>query len=792
MKTDKNYKKFFFILFFFPTLLFAQNAIVGTGFSSGWDNGSCNDNSNFKYLGSSGFGGTYITTTAASGTGNRYFRFGVDWSSSKYSVSGAGSAGQDNSVVPNTAYTVNGTCDNTGTMFYNVASTSYNYVFKTSAAGTAVGGNKFVFFEIQGAVRTITTVNRDITSVSSSQSPLITANLDGNLSTGQSVYLRYSTDNFTTSSIQQMTGSGTTFTATIPTLAPGLTVRYYVFTSGNNLTISHADADLFTINGNTNGGANYSYTVSAAYQSRQMGLWSDFNTWQRHNGTSWVNATSGQVPSSADGVVTIQNGHTVTISTSVTADQVVVSSGGTLDLNGAVTLTINDGVGTDLDVFGTFIQTTSTLTNNGQIVVENGGLLRQAKVGTAIPTSTWISGSTCEVTGWVATMGGGIDQAFSNFTYNCTGQTVSFLALEPASMSVSGLLKVLSTGTGTAALSLGNDSIARSLTVGSFEISGTSKFYVAGASSTANMSLTITNSFNQSGGFFEINRTNTNTGTCSVGTTFTQSGGTTRVMNNSGTGAVLGTLTISGNTIISGGTLDLSAAGVTNGGRLFLRGDLTVSSGTLLYTQALTGSSASSGIYFDGNGNQTFTYSGGTISTDTGGVGRRFFYKTSSGPTALNEIYNAVTAQNTIYGSEGTPASGYAYWPSTGTLLKTVTINNPAGVTLQSTKSVGTTLFLKNGIFNLNGQSFTMTNGSTIDRTGGTISATPAGTSYNVLYSPHTAGLTTDLELPNTTTVLNKLTINNGNTITLQSNKTVNGNLSITTGVFDIVDKTIN
>ena len=528
----------------------------------------------------------------------------------------------------------------------------------------------------------------------------------------------------------------------------------------------------------------------AQYRSRQSGIWSDFNTWQRHNGTSWVNATSGQVPSSADGVVTIQNGHTVTIGTSVTADQVIVSSSGTLDLNGAVTLTINDGVGTDLDVFGTFIQTTSTLTNNGQIVVENGGLLRQAKVGTAIPTSTWISGSTCEVTGWESTMGGGIDQTFSNFTYNCTGQTVSFLALEPASMAVSGLFKVLSTGTG--ALSLGNDSIARSLTVGSFDISGTSKFYVAGALSTANMSLTITNSFNQSGGFFEINRTNTNTGTCSVGTTFTQSGGTTRVMNNSGTGAVLGTLTISENTIISGGTLDLSAAGVTNGGRLFLRGDLTVSSGTLLYTQALTGSSASSGIYFDGNGNQTFTHSGGTISTDSGGVGRRFFYKTSSGPTALNEIYNAVTAQNTIYGSEGTPASGYAYWPSTGTLLKTVTINNPAGVTLQSTKSVGTTLFLKNGIFNLNGQSFTMTNGSTIDRTGGTISATPAGTSYNVLYSPHTAGLTTDLELPNTTTILNNLTINNGNTITLQSNKTVNGNLSIATGVFDIVDKTIN
>ena len=137
MKTTNHYNKFFFILFFIPTLLFAQNAIVGDGFSTGWDNGSCNNNSNFKYLGPSGFGGTYILSTTASGTGNRFFRLGVDWDASRYSVSGAGNAGQNNGVVTNNAYTVNASCDNTGTMFYNVASTSYNYVFKTSAVGTS-------------------------------------------------------------------------------------------------------------------------------------------------------------------------------------------------------------------------------------------------------------------------------------------------------------------------------------------------------------------------------------------------------------------------------------------------------------------------------------------------------------------------------------------------------------------------------------------------------------------------------------------------------------------------------
>ncbi len=136
----------FFVLFFFSSILFAQNAIVGPGFSTGWDSGTCNNTSNFKNLGPSSFGGTYTLTTTASGTGDRYFRLGVNWNTSKYSVNGAGSAGQNNGVVPNIAYTVNAICDNTGTMSYNVTSLSNNYVFKTSAIGTAVGGNKFVFF----------------------------------------------------------------------------------------------------------------------------------------------------------------------------------------------------------------------------------------------------------------------------------------------------------------------------------------------------------------------------------------------------------------------------------------------------------------------------------------------------------------------------------------------------------------------------------------------------------------------------------------------------------------------
>jgi hypothetical protein len=84
-----------------------------------------------------------------------------------------------------------------------------------------------------------------------------------------------------------------------------------------------------------------------AYKSKQSGLWSDFNTWQRFNGTVWINATSGQVPSSADGAIAIVNSHIVTINSNVSIDQTTIDSGARVILS-AGNLTINNGLGTDL------------------------------------------------------------------------------------------------------------------------------------------------------------------------------------------------------------------------------------------------------------------------------------------------------------------------------------------------------------------------------------------------------------------------------------------------------------
>ena len=88
------------VLFFGSGSVWGQNAIVGTGFSNGWG-GSCSSTGigGFKYL-SAANGNTYMLTTVASGTGNQYWRYGIDWSgtTNHWTVT----SGSDVLVTPNT------------------------------------------------------------------------------------------------------------------------------------------------------------------------------------------------------------------------------------------------------------------------------------------------------------------------------------------------------------------------------------------------------------------------------------------------------------------------------------------------------------------------------------------------------------------------------------------------------------------------------------------------------------------------------------------------------------------
>ena len=238
----------------------AQNAIVGADFSNGWGAGCADGNSGFTFFSPLGAGGTYSSNPLnANNTGNQFWRFGIDWSGTF--AQRTISPGSNTQVFPGTKYTLSSTCTNDGALFTNVTSTSHNYIFKTLNAGTNPTGD-FVFFRIEGDVRSVSGVTQDVSNPITDDNVVVTANLDGALATGQSVYLRYTTDGYASSTIVEMTGSGPSYSATIPAAANtyGTAVSYYTFTSGSGLTIASGDADLFTINLNNNGGSNYGYT----------------------------------------------------------------------------------------------------------------------------------------------------------------------------------------------------------------------------------------------------------------------------------------------------------------------------------------------------------------------------------------------------------------------------------------------------------------------------------------------------------------------------------------------------
>src|SRR5450432_1970450 len=107
------------------------------------------------------------------------------------------------------------------------------------------------------------------------------------------------------------------------------------------------------------------------FRTAASGDWSLASTWQRFNGASWVSAPSA--PTSTDGVISILNSHTITITTAVTADQVVVNAGGVLSQS--VVFTIDDGPGNDLTVDGTWNFSSGQIDGAGNAVISASGIL---------------------------------------------------------------------------------------------------------------------------------------------------------------------------------------------------------------------------------------------------------------------------------------------------------------------------------------------------------------------------------------------------------------------------------
>lgn len=166
--------------------------------------------------------------------------------------------------------------------------------------------------------------------------------------------------------------------------------------------------------------------ATADYRSVTSGDWSTAATWECYDGSNWI--TPAVSPANANGMIAIQDGHTVTITGSVSVDQVVVS--GTLIISsGTVTLTIADGAGTDLVVApaGVFLNsaTSGGISATGTWQVQNGGTYIHnsttsiaASLGKATldPSSTFIYRKTPGVTPPTSFAG----RTYGNLTFECT------------------------------------------------------------------------------------------------------------------------------------------------------------------------------------------------------------------------------------------------------------------------------------------------------------------------------------------------------------------------------------
>lgn len=225
----------------FRQVRFQANQSVSSG-AAGWafhtgSTGAPNYNPCFRpYTGNNTLlTNTYIPTSFANGA--------------KYNTGGGGSDGLLPAITSGNYYTFNATNNVSTDNVMQLLETNFNPVTINSLTQLPVSS----------------LVNASVT-------PMVVITTSSAPASGENVYLRYSTNNFTSSSIVQFTFSGNTGTAFLPANTSGTSVVYYVFSSNKSTSQIAADVssngqsayDMATLNLLNNANINYQYTVNAS------------------------------------------------------------------------------------------------------------------------------------------------------------------------------------------------------------------------------------------------------------------------------------------------------------------------------------------------------------------------------------------------------------------------------------------------------------------------------------------------------------------------------------------------
>ncbi len=462
----------------------------------------------------------------------------------------------------------------------------------------------------------------------------------------------------------------------------------------------------------------------AMYRSIATGNWNAPTTWEcSADGINWKPAA--YTPSYTSSTITIQNGHNVSVTAAVSIDEATINSGGQLTVNGGI-LTIADGTGVDLTVNGTLKLSANSIVNSGQIAINGAYEHGIGASGGTIPTATWGLNSICRLKYTVNSTSTptGLSQIFGKLEIDCASQT-SNLIITPTNVKTE--FKVIS---------------------GVVEI----------------QSLVIDGNYYQTGGTVK-DRAATGTTSANIKGSYTIEGGTFIITDANGSANAV-TLTIDGACNLTSGTFIFANTSATSGiGFFVLKGITTIGSGITFSGYIPT----TTGFYFNKAtpGNTTLNishpFSSGTI--------RNCFYYNTTNITSINENYFGTTAQTTVNGSFTTPASGYAAWPISSTLINNLTINNSAGVTLSTAKTVNGTLFMTQGALALG--SFALSYGTTATLNyDGTTAQTIGSAEWPATFAKN---------VTITNNSIGGVTLNENKTYNIGGTTTVNGNLNLST-----------
>ncbi|MCU0321092.1 MAG: hypothetical protein MUE72_01675, partial [Chitinophagaceae bacterium] len=460
-----------------------------------------------------------------------------------------------------------------------------------------------------------------------------------------------------------------------------------------------------------------------------------------------------------------------------------------LDLNTPITLSTTASDTALLQVDGFFRRGPSTISgfSTTSFKINDGGVYEHNFTTTAgvIPTGTWNVGSTCSIIGYSGsgntyTFGASFSQAFHHFTWNCPSQGQA-INLSGLLTTINGNFNLISTGSASTRFTA-----SQNLTLniaGNLNVSGGSLFFVAFNTTSSTAIFNITGDFNLSGGSVDINTgTNTTVPVINILGNYNQIGGTLAKSSS----------TCSVNFIKPTGTQTFTqSSGTISNVITWNIGNGTSTTNTLQFlTDANLGAAAFVFNVLNGSGVdfQTFALSGsGTFNVATGSTltsantsasGAINTTAVAAGSVRTNTRAFSNTGVNYIFNGAAAQVTGNAIGISS---INNLTINNGAGVTLNTAVTVTGTLSLNSGTFT-NSTNLTLGNGATINRIAGSLSAVPTfGTTVNVTYSNTAAGLTTDNELPygpSNATVLNNLTFNSTGSLNVTL-KTASGGVQV-------------